>query len=453
MCPLKQALKAILLVTALAALAPAARGETFYVDARKGLDTNAGTRNAPWKTIQKAADALRPGDTVQVEAGNYPERIQVINSGARRRPITYAANGRAVTEGFRVTADHIRVIGFEITSRIRLSRESYGVYVRGRHVEIVNNYIHDVYHDGIMVSGEGDPDSPLTAFNIVRGNRIYRASGSGIHVEGRHHLIEANDISHIIQYPPGGPVYEGADADGLRPFGTGHIFRNNRVHDILSSDLGNLDPHIDCIETWGPAADLLFEQNVCDAEDSEFVPVQGAQIENGSGPVRHITFRNNIFMNVRVGVHFEKISGEDITEIEVVNNTFYNITHQGVLVEGTASGTLQNNAFYDVGSHRESYLTLHPGASQMVIGYNSQAMSDGRPPGKRGSQAPYARDVWGIDPKFANAAAKDFRLLPDSPLINAGVTFQSVTTDFAGVARPQGSGYDIGAYEYVRSER
>jgi hypothetical protein len=52
------------------------------------------------------------------------------------------------------------------------------------------------------------------------------------------------------------------------------------------------------------------------------------------------------------------------------------------------------------------------------------------------------------DPKFVNAAGGDFRLRPDSPAINKGVSLSEVTYDYAGVPRPQGSGYDIGAYEY-----
>jgi chitodextrinase len=53
------------------------------------------------------------------------------------------------------------------------------------------------------------------------------------------------------------------------------------------------------------------------------------------------------------------------------------------------------------------------------------------------------------DPKFVNASTNDFHLQSTSPAINAGATIASVTTDKDGVTRPQGSAYDIGAYEYV----
>jgi hypothetical protein len=35
-----------------------------------------------------------------------------------------------------------------------------------------------------------------------------------------------------------------------------------------------------------------------------------------------------------------------------------------------------------------------------------------------------------------------------SPAINQGVTIATVTNDYAGAARPQGTAFDIGAYEF-----
>jgi hypothetical protein len=52
------------------------------------------------------------------------------------------------------------------------------------------------------------------------------------------------------------------------------------------------------------------------------------------------------------------------------------------------------------------------------------------------------------DPKFVNAAAKDFRLQSSSPAINAGTSFPEVTHDFDCNKRPAGGAYDIGVYEH-----
>jgi len=136
----------------------------------------------------------------------------------------------------------------------------------------------------------------------------------------------------------------------------------------------------------------------------------------------------------------------------VLNNTFYRISAPGVLLlAGAPYATIEDNAFYDVGSHSESYLLARPDSQEgLTVGYNLHSMSDGRPPGKSGSQAPYPHDLWGIDPKFVNVAGKDLRLTPSSPLVDSGVELKEVKTDFTGVLRPQGAGYDIGAYEYKR---
>jgi hypothetical protein len=52
------------------------------------------------------------------------------------------------------------------------------------------------------------------------------------------------------------------------------------------------------------------------------------------------------------------------------------------------------------------------------------------------------------DPGFVNAAAGDFRLRFDSPAIGAGESLPEVAVDIEGTRRPQGSAYDIGAYEF-----
>ena len=52
-----------------------------------------------------------------------------------------------------------------------------------------------------------------------------------------------------------------------------------------------------------------------------------------------------------------------------------------------------------------------------------------------------------LDPGFEGN--EDYHLLPSSPCIDAGVKTY-IDVDIDGNKRPQGSGYDIGAYEYVK---
>ncbi len=57
--------------------------------------------------------------------------------------------------------------------------------------------------------------------------------------------------------------------------------------------------------------------------------------------------------------------------------------------------------------------------------------------------------VSNTNPLYTNPSANDFTLQSTSPAINAGATLAFVPKDFLGTSRPQGSAYDIGAFEYV----
>jgi len=77
----------------------AGRSATYHVEPRHAAasDEGSGATNAPWKTISKAAEALRPGDTVILHAGVYRECVMPASGGTSDAPITYqAAEGEEV---------------------------------------------------------------------------------------------------------------------------------------------------------------------------------------------------------------------------------------------------------------------------------------------------------------------------------------------------------------------
>ena len=77
-----------------------ADGNVYYV-ATNGSDDSFGSDDQPWRTIQKAANTLAPGDTVIVRAGLYQERVEINVNGLPGQPITFqgerGTNGEGVS--------------------------------------------------------------------------------------------------------------------------------------------------------------------------------------------------------------------------------------------------------------------------------------------------------------------------------------------------------------------
>ncbi len=427
-------------------------GNVYYV-ALSGDDSNPGTQSRPWRTIQKAAKTMVAGDSTTVLAGDYSERVQVTTSGAPGASISYRAEPTVTMKGFTVNADYINISGFDISDTPDDWTDGWGIFVEGSYCVVEGNYVHFATRGGITLQ-DGSGNESLPSHCIVKNNRLYRNSQVGIWVSGRDNLIEGNEIWRTIQYHPAWvnpPNW--VDADGMRFFGAGHVIRDNYIHDISFNDPENVNPHIDCFQTWGPAHDIVFEQNRCEGltVNADGHGVQGWQIEELNPPVRNLTIRNNI---LRV---FRMVNATDSAGIAIANNTFVSDLSftrsypSGVDLTRSPSATIKNNIFYNVGNGRQAYLSLADEASKsgLDVGYNSVYMSGRRNP----AGFPYPHDLWQVDPMLVNPSGGDFHLQPNSPAIDAGQSLASVVEDFDGNPRPEGAGYDIGAYEFAVSSK
>jgi len=74
----------------IAAAASPEESEALYQVDPNGTDAGPGTREQPWATLQKAADTVKVGDTVIVNAGTY-DGFDLRTSGAAGQPITFLA--------------------------------------------------------------------------------------------------------------------------------------------------------------------------------------------------------------------------------------------------------------------------------------------------------------------------------------------------------------------------
>src|SRR6185369_2011236 len=129
----------------------AASAATYYVaPSPTGSDANAGTEQAPFATIQKAADVAVAGDTIVVTAGTYAG-AKFSHSGTVTAPIVVTARAGAIvaTPGAQNTngdnlwvrdASFVTIEGFEVKNAPRAGiavqgepddGEVHGVVIRG----------------------------------------------------------------------------------------------------------------------------------------------------------------------------------------------------------------------------------------------------------------------------------------------------------------------------------
>ena len=388
------------------------RAATYVVDqaAPGAADSNPGTEQMPFKTVQQAADVAKPGDTVYVIAGKYDERIKVKAGGTKGSPVTFMAMPRrsATVGGFDLEASYIRVEGFEITA----DKPTTAVQLRASHCEILDNYIHHmmVAVNGTVgkLSADGTTrDYSSVTHNRIAYNKVYHCE-YGFILGGEDWLVENNEVSRLFMYAPGNR-YD--DCDYTRFFGKGCIQRYNYYHgtDTKESKVA----HVDGIQTFTNngeiAQDVLIEYNTC------FDWGQGCMVESAPhvGSVRHWTFRHNIYSSKLPT--YKGAWGLNIIqtlEVTIENNTFAGITWFGVGLRGKEStnGRIRNNIFCEVQRavvDGDSHFT----SANPVIEYNLTFKT-----------APLAAEtnIDDKDPLFEDPEKRDFRLEKGSPAIGAG---------------------------------
>lgn len=156
------------------------------------------------------------------------------------------------------------------------------------------------------------------------------------------------------------------------------------------------------------------------------------------------TIINNVFYNMTDGWAVHMADGTN--NWLIANNTFAfpHTTQTGHIMfwNTSVNVTIRNNIFYNPGPYAISRYTAN--ISNCSVDHNlivgGSMMSDS-------SGCSMSANTSTSDPKFANVSNFDFHVLQGGPGIDQGVPAAAV--DMAGVARPQGSAPDIGAYEYV----
>ena len=343
-------------------------GAEYFVSTT-GLDTNGGSSGAPWRTIQKAANTVVPGDTVSILAGTYAERVTI--SGKRASaglPIVFRTRPGDVMAAI----DQTSVTPPSGTSAVLTITNCDYVTVQNLEVRNYKTTADTKTPIGILVNGDGSGVKLLSCkvHDIWQSNTTlnnFNANGFGILVYGDATLPIANF------------VLDGCEVSVLRTGAsesvvlngnvTGFSVTNNLVHDC--NNIG-----IDFIGFEGTAPTVALDQarnGVCSGNtvwniDSKFNPAYGGNFGAGGGNATRsapglyvdggrdiVMERNHVYAsNFAVSLGSEHL-GKVTSNVVVRNNVLHHCHVGGIVMGGSdnlqnggATGcTITNNTLYE----------------------------------------------------------------------------------------------------------
>ncbi|NTX56368.1 right-handed parallel beta-helix repeat-containing protein [Myxococcus sp. CA039A] len=328
---------------------------------KAGNDKQAGSKQAPFRTIRRALTSAQPGDVIRVQAGEYPGNIVIdgpVRGGQPGAPIRLVGEGRVriVPGGERGTLVQVRrpywrVEGFDVDVRkqkrfaVAFERDTQGsallrstlhggalgaavsTAMGARGVLIEGNHIHD-----FRKAGGGDSHGVVvqaTSRNItIRGNDIHDTSADGVQClkpDNRNQApadgvrIENNHLHHTRENAVDIKTCRNVTVVGNRM----HGFRKSR------SSAG------EAVVVHYSASNVRVEKNgISDA--GRGISVGG--VKEGPDP-KNIVVRGNRINGM------SKAGGSDGTGIRVENA-------QGVQIEGnTVEGTAGYGMMLGLGSN------------------------------------------------------------------------------------------------------
>ena len=377
-----------------------AQGATYYVSL-SGKDSNSGTStSAPFRTLLKAVQPLRPGDTLYIRSGTWTEQLDLMR---------YNTSG--------TSGKYIKIAGYpgeKVT--IRYAEPTVGGYgpIKARGTKgylIFENFT----IDGInMPNKTGWQIDNRNHHFILRNLEIKNVRSSGVYIAGNDIQV-INCTIHDQISPSGVP--------GERYYG---IYFHSGSNGLLQGNKIYNNP--------------------------------GGGLQLYPGPISNLTVRGNaIYNNNRLasstvgGIILSGSSSSVISNAKIFNNLVYRNgtsssgTAHGISIGAYTSGTkVWNNTTYG----NKSY-GIHIGSSSAKSTVVQNNISYGNSAGNyynKGTSTSYTNNVT-TDPKFVSASSNNFQIQSSSPAANKGVVLSSVPSDYRNIARPKSGTHDIGGYE------
>ena len=165
---------------------PSEQAKFHYVSSANGSDSNPGSEEKPWKTVQYAVDSANPGDTIYLGNGVYKEQVVIQTSGLPDAPITLTS----------LPGETAMIEGRKDQSTCNYELESPAISSSG---EISYWIIQDLSIQNICSTYTirlGWFGEAVTSHIILRNNNVKGA----IFTVGNYHLFENNIIDVICTF-------------------------------------------------------------------------------------------------------------------------------------------------------------------------------------------------------------------------------------------------------------
>jgi parallel beta-helix repeat protein len=398
----------------------------YYVSPT-GTDSGSGSSDAPWRTLQRAANAVVAGDTVTVRAGTYAGFVlgwDFSQDGTADNPIVFQAeSGVVINSRNNKTADAINLEGtsYITIDGFTITNPSSGGTITRAGIRTVNG-------DGV----------------IIRNNSADNAGKWGIFTSHSNYVLIENNITSHSQSEHGIYVSNAC---------TGPIVRRNTVFGNRGAGIhmnGDLSQGGDGLITYA-----LVERNTI------FDNGKGGGAAINADGVQNSVFQNNLLYNnhaTGIALFRQDGGGGSINNL-VLNNTVVMASDArwALNINGGSTGNVVlNNILYNNHPSRGSITISSDSLSGFVSDYNVVmgrfAINEGSVINLAQWNAQTGQDGHSIvatpSELFVDVAGNDYHLKSDSPAIGAGNADQAPGEDLDGNARPGPQGISIGAYEY-----
>lgn len=345
-----------------------------------------------------------------------------------------------------------------------------GIDIRkyGSYIDILNNTITTSWASdavsnvtGILAQDSDGINSASTLNNIVMdGNTVvtinspllYSANGVGIQMQD---CLTCEISDNIV----GRWGEDGIEVDDVGTSGSTScnvIVERNKVYDYhgkASGSTGGVEiaDYVGDVTVGGGSGCLpvIVRNNIVYFSDSEVdtggYGVRGFGTHSGSSSKTRVEYYNNTcYSNLAHTIPCYRFSG--LYSLTMKNNIGRSLNARNVIdLDTIGTATVSYNSMINAGAgDAGDVYYINDGG---YVGYNEAEVTNGDLFAASGLEP--AANYLGTDPNFTSAPT-DLSLTVGDDRIDTGTDLSSLfTDDYSGITRPQGSGYDIGSYEYV----